>query len=547
MTAPPPLESYELYVLKDGQWQIHSRFDADERKDAIREAKRLAALPEFQAVKVVRDDLAPDGGMSREQTIFKLYRLEGTFAKAADRVAAEQQQGGRSTARPRRGTGRLAAAAAVALAAGTAGAGALYVFPELAERLPQEFTELPRETLAGAAFAVLFVLVIATVAAFAPRPRHSRQQPSSAPAPASPPGEAEGRESHALPQARPQESRPKPPPPAAPPKVLPSPRPAASPPPPAARPQTTPYAEKQVVVATRFVARLLRDAETGIESPHMARGIDLFMAGAVSELGRLRSLPLEEERRILREVLQLVGRRLRQAQGFIDSIEHEVARYPLAPDMMNAGRQAMTAFLGGANGIAAGLATALAEWRGDSSGDRPRDSVTFLFVDVAPFADPGQIRDQVLMQNALNVRDRLFRAAVEEFGGTEIRQTLRGLMAAFPDARNGIDAAVRMHREAVAHTQANADLPVHLQSGLDCGDTGDDERRVPDAAETAAWICRKAQRDQILVSAAVRQSGPSLPFKEAGTLARDNLYDAIPLFEVVWNAAGNLKALETAN
>jgi class 3 adenylate cyclase len=215
--------------------------------------------------------------------------------------------------------------------------------------------------------------------------------------------------------------------------------------------------------------------------------------------------------------------------------------------MIAAGRETMEAFLAGATELTPRLAAALAEWRA-GDGAPPRHPVTFLFVDVAPFADPALIRDEVLVQNAINIRNRLFRAALAEFGGTEIRQTLRGLMAAFPDTKRGVDAAVKMQVDALTHTQTNADLPVHLQTGLDCGDSGDDDRRVPDAAETAAWICRKAQRDQILVSSSVREGAVdhSLPFREAGTLARENLYDAIPLFEVVWKAAGNPKELERA-
>lgn len=564
MTMSPKVESYELYVLRDRRWELHSRFDSDKRRESIKTAKRVATQPDVDGVKVVKDDLDPETGKSREQTIFKLYRLErgnatpgvgegaakDSASPSADDIAARlaslrQALQVNAIAHPDAFDRKFLGALAVAAMGGVIAAATLFLVPALADAVASRLGGLSRPTAAGVGFGFGFLVVFGASALVSAAGRRRRTR-------AKPPMPPERLEGDALPEPPPI-LRKSAAPPAHSQDLIPLPEPASTGgdrPPPPPRPQPRPsgrkdvdrrpsgYLEKQVVVATRFVARLLRDVDPERDrgDPEAALGIDLFMAGAISGLAKARSLPVDDERRILREALQLLGRRPRQADGFIESLEAELARRSQAVALMVAGRDAMDAFLAGETALLPHLDKALGPWH-QSAATKPDHPAAFLSVDTAPFADPAQMRDEVLARNAEQVRDRLFRTALKTFGGTEIRQELRGLVAAFPSVDLALDAAIHIQREAATHNQANPGMPVHVQIGLDSGNVeATSGTPAASAAETAAWACRKAQRDQILVSDEVRKqaNGRRVTFREAGTLARENLYDSVPLFEVGW-------------
>ena len=71
--------TFEIYTLASGRWLVDTRFKGTQRDSAIEEAKRIAAQPGIEQVKVIRETFNEHDGLIKESTVFKSeLRGEGT-------------------------------------------------------------------------------------------------------------------------------------------------------------------------------------------------------------------------------------------------------------------------------------------------------------------------------------------------------------------------------------------------------------------------------------------------------------------------------------
>ncbi len=69
--------TFEVHVLQGSRWEIHARHRATEKDAAITEARILEKNPNINAVKVIKDVLDPEEGISEEYTVYKSESLGG--------------------------------------------------------------------------------------------------------------------------------------------------------------------------------------------------------------------------------------------------------------------------------------------------------------------------------------------------------------------------------------------------------------------------------------------------------------------------------------
>jgi len=87
--------NYEVHVRQNGRWEIHARFSADEKEDAIEEAKSLDALKHIQSVKVIQEIYNPDDGTAKEINVYSPGQRKHRPAGKSSAAPPEEQ-----TARP---------------------------------------------------------------------------------------------------------------------------------------------------------------------------------------------------------------------------------------------------------------------------------------------------------------------------------------------------------------------------------------------------------------------------------------------------------------
>jgi class 3 adenylate cyclase len=163
-------------------------------------------------------------------------------------------------------------------------------------------------------------------------------------------------------------------------------------------------------------------------------------------------------------------------------------------------------------------------------------TVTVMFTDMvgstAATADRGaRAGDEVRRQLFA-----LLRGAVDECGGTEVKNLGDGMMVTFQSAHAGVACAARTQKRVARHNRRAAE-PLHVRIGLSVGDAVSEEGDWfgPPVVE-AARLCDAAKSDGILVTEAVRlmardQAGA---FSPLGGLDLKGLSDPVEAYEVKW-------------
>lgn len=136
-----------------------------------------------------------------------------------------------------------------------------------------------------------------------------------------------------------------------------------------------------------------------------------------------------------------------------------------------------------------------------------------------------------------HTHNRITRACLREYRGSEVTHTGDGIEASFASASTAIECAIAMQRAFNSHNQAHPDTPIRLRSGLTAGEPipmGD--RLFGTAVYTAFRICEISQPGQILVSDVVQQlaSGKDFSFIDRGSFELKGFSGDFQLYEVPW-------------
>jgi len=147
-----------------------------------------------------------------------------------------------------------------------------------------------------------------------------------------------------------------------------------------------------------------------------------------------------------------------------------------------------------------------------------------------------QLGDRAAMQ-LLRAHDSIVRNVLAQFGGSEVKHTGDGIMAAFDAASQAVCAAMQIQRALQEHNASDEQAGLHVRIGVAAGEPVTERDDLFGAAvQQAARLCACARPDRIVVSSAVHDlcRGKSIRFSDASTAALKGFDEPIAHFEVDW-------------
>jgi class 3 adenylate cyclase len=164
---------------------------------------------------------------------------------------------------------------------------------------------------------------------------------------------------------------------------------------------------------------------------------------------------------------------------------------------------------------------------------------TILFTDIVGSTELTQRLGDIAAMYVLADHDRIVRTAVDDRGGTVIKHTGDGMMAAFRSVTSALQSAVAIQRDLATRNATHAD-PLAVRIGLAAGEpVAEHDDLFGAAVQLAARLCDRAGSGSILVSGAVRDLaiGKRFDFRKRGRLTLKGFDEPVRLFELGWEAA----------
>ena len=160
---------------------------------------------------------------------------------------------------------------------------------------------------------------------------------------------------------------------------------------------------------------------------------------------------------------------------------------------------------------------------------------TIVFTDLEGSTDLTQRLGDSRAMAVLRAHDQIVRDAIGRNGGSEVKHTGDGMMAAFPSVAGAIESAVEIQRRFA--TDGGAGVPLRIRIGMSAGEPvteGDDFFGA--AVQLAARLTDLAKPGTVLVSSAVRDLalGKGFVFLKRGALRPKGFAEPVQTFEVVW-------------
>jgi hypothetical protein len=146
-----------------------------------------------------------------------------------------------------------------------------------------------------------------------------------------------------------------------------------------------------------------------------------------------------------------------------------------------------------------------------------------------------QLGDRAAM-TFLRVHDSVVRSVLARFGGSEVKHTGDGIMAAFTSAFQAVSAAMQIQR-TLQDPNESAPEHLHVRVGVAAGEPVTEQDDLFGAAvQLAARLCARARPDCIVVSSGVHDlcRGKNIRFSDGGPIAVKGFDEPIGHFEAEW-------------
>lgn len=572
--------TYEIYIVDSGRWVLHARYRRDEREKALEEARLIERELNTQ-VKVTREVYDPNTNASEETTIYaseKAGRVGGSGGGGAPRPAfggAGGRGGGggfddfESAGSARGGAARGGAAAArrsppavqgtfnaltrlvLILGGSVVGAG---LFTMLASNFFQRslWVQLHVPNLAPVQFMIFIASFLALAVPLATKKVNWAGFEERAPRPkASPkPAKAKQPKVKAAPQPEPDldETLPvKDPSAEEPTEETPAEEPAAEE---APAEEAEPEAaegegagvevELQRETMSKFATGLVAEAQKAtpkLDTYHQF-GVSLMLAGAIDVVGERGNLDTPQRRSLLADTLTSMGTRAESAKTFSAKYEdYMVEKRYLG--MIQAGRVAAEQYLENPDAPLPPMKSLFDAWGKPQEQQAAPRIVAVMFTDMVGSTDMTQAKGDQAAQVIVRRHNSIVRAALNEYGGKQVKHTGDGIMASFPSPSAGVQAAVAIQRAVAANNARFPDQELHLRIGINAGEPIVEEEDLFGATvQLAARVCAAAGTDQIVCTNVVRElsgGNKNIGFASRGPQSLKGFSEKISLFEVSWN------------
>ena len=164
------------------------------------------------------------------------------------------------------------------------------------------------------------------------------------------------------------------------------------------------------------------------------------------------------------------------------------------------------------------------------------ETMTVVFTDMVGSTDMTQAKGDQAAQIIVRRHNSIVRAALNEYGGKQIKHTGDGIMAAFPSPASGVEAAVAIQRAVAANNARFPDQTLHLRIGINAGEPIEEEEDLFGATvQLAARTCAAAGTDQIVCTNVVRElTGNKASFAARGPTTLKGFSEKVTLYEVGW-------------
>jgi len=164
--------------------------------------------------------------------------------------------------------------------------------------------------------------------------------------------------------------------------------------------------------------------------------------------------------------------------------------------------------------------------------------LTILFTDLVESTKMAHALGDDTAVRILGVHDELVRRSVAANGGREVKHTGDGIMAAFPSAAGGVQAAVDIMRGIAEHNAGVDEPELLIRIGLNAGEplaSGGDLYGL--AVSLAARLCDAADPSTILASEAVRVLclGKGKQFEDCGQRTFKGIETPVGICRVLWH------------
>jgi class 3 adenylate cyclase len=159
---------------------------------------------------------------------------------------------------------------------------------------------------------------------------------------------------------------------------------------------------------------------------------------------------------------------------------------------------------------------------------------TILFTDMEGSTSLTLRLGDARAMDVLRTHDRIVGDALTRHGGSEVKHTGDGLMAAFPSVVGAIESSVQIQRQ-LAETGDSSGLRVRI--GLSAGEPVTERHDLFGAVvQLAARLCSHAEPGSVLVSSAVHDLalGKGFVFRKRRRLSLKGFDEPVQSFEVVW-------------
>jgi len=569
----PPSIHYEVYTQDNGtRWNLHARYERNERDAAILDAKTVEKTLQIPA-KVIREVYYPANNHSEEALVYA--GDPGLRAKMAARANSLPNYRGRGHTRP--SAGQLFKAQIAADAPSPASIGgvakflivivaALTVAGTVTSLLSASMDPIPGQVEQGFQSLILFSTFMVTFVAVAlplstsllkwrlfgrskARRAAAPRMPPPMPKPAegqSPPEEIEPEEEldwedlkdedEALPPIEGDDEEDIPAPPSQPELVQPQPAPPVA----VEEPAFDAPIEPPKAIFIRFVNALtaaVRRRRPTLDAYNMF-GVDLVMAGAIDVLGNNSNMSNDDRRTLLKTSIEAMGVKAATAQAFADKYEDYLGEPRYLP-MILAGRSNMESFLAGQDLLQDSIGPAFDQWN-KPQGQAPAAAsriMTVMFTDMVGSTDMTQDRGDKAAQHVVRRHNTIVRNALAQYAGKEIKHTGDGIMATFTSAAGGVEAAISIQRAIAKHNAQNPQQDLHIRIGINAGEPIEEEEDLfGTTVQLAARVCARCDTDEILCSNVVKElaSGRGLSFETLGAQELKGFKEQVVLYQVGW-------------
>jgi len=298
--------------------------------------------------------------------------------------------------------------------------------------------------------------------------------------------------------------------------------------------------EQPAALFVRFVNALtatVRKRRPTLDAFNMF-GIDLVMAGAIDVLGQHSGLKPNDQRALLKSSIEAMGVKSATAQAFADKFEEYLTEPRYVP-MIMAGRTTMEAFLHGQDLLQETVGPVFEQWNKPQTQSPAAASriMTVMFTDMVGSTDMTQSQGDKAAQHVVRRHNTIVRNALAQFSGKEIKHTGDGIMASFSSAASGVEAAISIQRAIHKHNTQNPEQALHIRIGINAGEPIEEEEDLfGTTVQLAARVCARCATDGILCSNVVKElaSGRGLAFESLGAQELKGFKEKVVLFQVEW-------------